>query len=268
MKNIHFTLIQFLFSALIIIAFHIPQTIKANEYWNETEIGGIVNKYSAVISFDPCENSIIVESTLGYFVGDTVLIIQMQGASASFSASNNFGSLTSLNNAGNFEFNYIKQIIGNTVYLLNINKKGFDYNKGSVQLVRVPYYKTNVKVINEITSEPWNGKTGGIVCVLADGNINLRANINVSGKGFRGGIANNRRSNLVECEGNDYFRGPNRKAGQKGESIIAMEQNYNYSKGRAITGGGGGVNHNSGGGGGGNAGGGGLGGYQLSNCGP
>ena len=43
-----------------------------------TNISGVINIYTPVLTQGPCANVITVSSSAGFSVGDTVLIIQMQ----------------------------------------------------------------------------------------------------------------------------------------------------------------------------------------------
>ena len=58
-----------------------------------------------------------------------------------------------------------------------------------VQMVRVPYYN-NVTVKTTLTSQPWddpsNPNTGGVVAFIVGRSLKLNADIDVSGKGFKG----------------------------------------------------------------------------------
>ena len=40
----------------------------------------VINIYTEVLAYDICTNQITVANDSGYFVGDTVLLIQMKGA--------------------------------------------------------------------------------------------------------------------------------------------------------------------------------------------
>jgi len=40
----------------------------------------VINSYTPVIAFDPCKNRLTVSDASEFHVGDTVLLMQMQGA--------------------------------------------------------------------------------------------------------------------------------------------------------------------------------------------
>lgn len=228
----------------------------------------IINNYTSVLAFNPCDNKIIVEDASAFNIGDTVLVIQMKGAIIDSSNSSAFGTVTNYKNAGNYEFNYIKSKSGNIIELKNVVTKQYDVTNGKVQLVRVPYYQDVTFTFN-LTCLPWDGSKGGIVALNVQNTLTLNANIDVSGKGFKGGIGYNSQNNTLDCFENNYNYplSSNANAGMKGESIVSISNNIICGKGSPAGGGGGGLGHNSGGGGGANGGGGGFGGYQLDACG-
>src|ERR1035437_1655864 len=137
-----------------------------------TSISGVINIYTKVTAFG-C-NSITVASASGYNQGDTVLVIQMKGANIdTISNTPSFGSIRKYNDAGNYEFNIIKSISGNIIYLKNALLNVYDPS-GLVQLIRVPYYN-NVTVSGTLTALPWNGNTGGVLVFNAAGTVTLNA---------------------------------------------------------------------------------------------
>lgn len=227
----------------------------------------IVNDYSPVLSFNACANKLIVPDASAYKIGDTVLLIQMKGAIIDSNNTSSFGSITNYRNCGNYEFNYIKSISNNTIELKNLLLKNYDFNDGKVQLVRVPYYQ-NLSTTNTLTAKAWDGTTGGVLAINVAQTLTLNQNIDVSGKGFRGGSSVNPFNSSLTCFENNYtYPNGTIKAASKGESIYNIGDNNSCGKGANANGGGGGNGHNSGGGGGSNAGKGGFGGYQLLTCG-
>ena len=230
-------------------------------------IGGIINLYTPVTGFLPCQNKLTVIDATGYNVGDTVLLIQMKGAIIDSSSTTSFGNITDYKNAGNYEFNYIKSKNGNVIELKNVLLRQYDIPHGKLQLIRVPYYN-DVTVTTPLTCLPWDGEKGGVLVFNVNTTLTLNQDIDVSGKGFRGGIGFNSNSGVLSCNLNDFsYPSSNSNSGLKGESIADISLNKVRGKGKIGSGGGGALGHNSGGGGGGNGGTGGLGGYQLDNCG-
>ena len=230
----------------------------------EAGIGGIINAYTPVLSLNTCNNKINVEDASAFNVGDTVLVIQMKGAVIDTSNTSSFGTVTDYKNSGNYEFNYVKSKTGNIIEFKNVLTRQYDVPNGKVQLVRVPYYQ-NVNIASTLTCLPWDGSKGGVLVFNVQDTLTLNADIDVSGKGFRGGVPLN--SSIVTCNAQLYFYDPlSNNGAQKGESINIISNNINYGRGSSANGGGGGNAHNSGGGGGGNAGQGGQGGDQWDQC--
>ena len=227
----------------------------------------IINEYTPVLSIDPCKNYLVVVDANKYNTGDTVLLIQMKGAVIDSSNTAAFGTITDYKHAGNYELNYVKSKAGNVIELKNVLTRQYNIPTGKVQLIRVPYYN-NIILSDTLTCLPWDGNKGGVLVLNVANNITMNADINVSGRGFRGGLSKNPFSNTLTCGRND-FSYPNTSiiSAAKGESVRETSPENVYGKGANANGGGGGNGHNSGGGGGSNSGSGGLGGYQLEACG-
>ena len=223
-------------------------------------IGNIINVYTEVTGFSPCNNELIVADAFKYNIGDTVLLIQMKGAVIDSTNTANFGTITDYKSSGNYEFNIIRKKNGNSIGLLNQLERSYDIPHGKVQLIRVPYYNT-VNINSKLTCLPWDGSKGGVLVFNVKGNINMLADIDVSGMGFRHGTAMN--STLTTLNEQAYYYDSYTNQGaEKGEGIHTISTNKNYGRGAPANGGGGGNGHNTGGGGGANGGKGGEGGDQ------
>ena len=197
--------------------------------------------------------------------GDKVLIIQMKGAVIDTSNTNNFGTVTNLNNCGNFEFATVSSISGNTILLQTAVLNNY-FIAGRVQLIRVPQY-INVSVGSPLSCLPWNGSVGGVLAFEVSGILTLNSNIDVSGKGFRGGTLCQNPDGSCGAGYSDFFYPVNSGFGaEKGEGIAIVSASKNGGRGPLANGGGGGNKHNSGGAGGGNFTKGGLGGKQADFC--
>jgi hypothetical protein len=228
------------------------------------QISGVVNQYIDVTAIDYSCNRVTVSNATGYVAGDFVLLIQMKGATINATTTSAaFGSVTAINDAGNYEFQRINSVSANDIYF-NYTILNTYTISGLVQLVKVPEY-TNVTVNATLTGAAWNGLTGGIVAIKASGTVTLNANITTDGIGFRGG-------NFSLADGNcNFFTNTfasaiSTQVSQKGEGIYGIPSNQNYGLAKNTNGGGGGNLHNSGGGGGSNWGSGGSGGRQSSGC--
>ena len=270
-------MLRFTFLLLLLIpAYSYNQVISGNKMTKQVpavnkpqhDPPAVINLYTEVLAHDICTNSITVANDSGYNAGDTVLLIQMKGAVVDTGNTASFGTILDYRNAGNYEFNYISQKSGNVITFLNRLNKTYDIPTGVVQLVRVPSYKTG-SFSGGLTCDPWNGTKGGILAVFSTISLESYENIDVSGRGFRGGEGYNSVYSALTCNQNSYiYTLSSQFAAFKGESIASFSQNYFKGKGSFAGGGGGGNSHKAGGGGGGNGGSGGLGGIKLIHVAP
>ncbi|MDZ4705256.1 MAG: PKD domain-containing protein [Saprospiraceae bacterium] len=240
------TMFQKLATLLCVLAFSFPAL-------TQTALSGVINRYAAITAIDYCQNSAILADASGFGPGMTVLLIQMKGATINTSNTASFGDITDIGHAGRFEKAAIASLSGNTVFFQNALVNTY-HTGGIVQLVYVPVYE-NATVTGTLSAAPWNGQTGGILALEVSGTLTLQADLDVSGKGFRGGIAEittaNNCSWLVSING--YAYGPNDWRGAaKGEGIADFAASQQTGRGAQANGGGGGNDHNAGGGGGGN----------------
>jgi len=225
---------------------------------SEEPLSGVINTYGCVT--DWCGNSLEVDQAEQFSVGDTVLIIQMQGAAIDTSNTADFGTILNYGSAGLHELNIITDIQSETIVLGRPLQHNYDVN-GRIQIVDRPYLGNTI--VGGLTCLPWNGKTGGVLAFSAD-QLELADHIDVSGRGFRGGQAQSdppmpntapfpiRTSYVFPADSIDA-------SGKKGEGIAVLTSQIKRGKGSS-QGGGGGNDHNAGGGGGANAGEGGMGG--------
>ncbi|MDX2034877.1 MAG: DUF11 domain-containing protein [Blastocatellia bacterium] len=226
----------------------------------------VVNKYAKLMFDAPAgAGAITIENPGGangldpatLTPGDLLMIIQMAGATIDSNDGPNYGMVTSLNNAGRYEFVTVNQVDGNIV-TLNPPCGGlrFSYTAaGKVQVIRVPQFTTlTVNAGASLTAPAWNGVTGGIVSIHVETNAVLNGTVDVSGIGFRGGA-------LSAAGGggfrSDYVSSQQDFGAEKGEGIAGYQTDYDniggrYGRGAAGNAGGGGTSHNTGGGGGAN----------------
>jgi len=234
-------------------------------------VSGVLNSYYHITAVNTATNSVTVDNVSGLFVGQPVLVIQMKGAAIAATNDANYGNITSINSAGNYEFNIICSITGNDVWLKNKLVNAYDPN-GQVQLVSYPSYPS-MTIAGAVTGQAWDPVTGkgGVVVLSATGTITLNADVDVSGQGFQGGALVNYAIPPYNCDwittvsdyyynlpASGYYTG-----GKKGEGVAAYILNEEYGRGKLASGGGGGDNGNSGGAGGGNYGAGGAGGQRT-----
>lgn len=237
-----------------------------------TNLSGVVNTYIAVTGINIPSNELTLSSSTGLVIGDTVFVIQMQGAIMNSTNTASFGNIVDPASAGKYEFNVICGITGNTITLERNLLNAYDPVSGSVQLIPVTTYN-NVNVNGALTAQAWNGSTGGVIVIAApNGFVSLGANITANGVGFRGGVLQDLVSGCTcanfGTQYTDFFYPINNWRGaRKGEGIASIITNMESGRGKQVTGGGGGNDHNSGGAGGGNFGDGGNGGNaSASSC--
>lgn len=191
--------------------------------------------------------------------GDLVLIIQMAGATPDVNdpTSPSFGSVANLNSAGRYEFAGVVGTTGTDTINLGCGLKHAYSAAGKTQVIRVPQY-TNLTIGEDasVTATDWNGTVGGVVAVHAMNTITLTGDIDVAGKGFRGGRAHDG-STAAATDVDTYATDEATWGGMKGEGIAGDPNDagytYAYGRGAMANAGGGGNSHNAGGGGGANA---------------
>jgi len=211
-------------------------------------LSGTVNSYCTITAVNSVSNIVTVDNATGLSAGQRVLVYQAKGAAINAANSSAYGDLSSLNNAGGYEFNTICSISGNDVWLLYPMVNVYDPT-GQLQLVTVPSNPT-VTVTGTITAQPWDPSTGkgGIVALEATSTLNLNADIDVSTQGFQGGALVNYPSPPYNCDWfvtvSDYYYGlpasGDNTGAKKGEGIAAYITNEEYGRGKLANGGGGG----------------------------
>lgn len=233
--------------------------------YSQTNISGVINDYTEVTNVNMASNSIIVSSVTDFSVGDKVLMIQMQGATIDESQANTFGDILDYGSAGNYEFQEICSINGSTIYFEFTMLNSYDSN-GKVQLISVPTYTDALISGADLTAQPWNGSTGGVLVFDVEGTLDFGSqNIDVSEQGFVGGQAVPSGAGCVFLEDQTYYSDLTSvdETALKGEGIALQISTKECGRGPQANGGGGGNNHNGGGSGGANYGYGGAGGQRI-----
>jgi gliding motility-associated-like protein len=252
----------------------------------QTRLNGVSNnKYGRVTSIG--SDYVIVNDPLEFAqfgVNDTVMVIQMKGAQAKIAEDNSYGNLQAITGApGKYEFLTVLNIdpLLKKIVFRNIIINSFDVT-GDVQIVKIPSYNS-VIVDAVLTCAPWDSlkHTGGVLSMIVGKTIKLNANIDVTGKGFRGGDTVSGTGICVQLNGTRFnkfsFPRDSTNSGFKGESPASLGwidfaiqypvfPNYSKGKGANLSGGGGGNGNSSGGGGGANYGAGGKGGRENPTC--
>lgn len=166
--------------------------------WSQgKQISGVINVYKRVVAIGPGLDNVTLNTVDSISPGDTVLIIQMQGVGI-VTTKGNYGNFvqTKFGEPGGYEFLLVQSVDGGTkkVVFRNNILNTFDI-KGSVQLVRVPYYNS-ATVTGKLTSKSWDNieRTGGVLAMILGRKLKLNAEIDVSGKGFFRGKDTDRKS--------------------------------------------------------------------------
>jgi gliding motility-associated-like protein len=240
----------------------------------------VINKYSEVTGiYNKDSSKLIVNAPKIFKKGDTVIIYQAKGVDWNYDQI----TIKHLNFAGRFEYHTILETdtIGDTITLdrkLSISNKARYETNSLIQIVKVPSFKKYV-ANQTLTALPWDGTKGGIFAMIAD-TLDLLADINVTGQGFRGGdpsidpskdtLCVNSKNDPPSFQKNYYPLSAKDTAGLIGESVVVDSLPFMRGGMNIYNGGGGGLGFHSGGGGGANFGSGGQGGgeacYCFSNC--
>ncbi|HSO78047.1 MAG TPA: hypothetical protein VLQ76_05725, partial [Bacteroidales bacterium] len=147
-------------------------------------VTGQVNRYAKVLTVGA--DYVTVQNASDFSPGDTVMVIQMSGAEINASATLPGNMQNSIGSPGSFEIAIVQSVVGNQITITrNIL---FPYDpEGKVQIIRLGIYLDAV-VNAELSCAPWDSttSTGGVLAFMAN-KLTLNADINVSGKGFKGG---------------------------------------------------------------------------------
>ena len=262
-----------IFSVLIMLFTLVPESMG-----QEAISGSGLNIFAKVDSVGVDYVRIITDP--GFAVNDTVLLIQMKGVGIRSGETtppttpDQDGSLYGNGNLlkgkyGWYEFLIIESLTGSGPYRAKfrnnlIDNLAFD-PEASVQMVKVPSFGDAI-VTSELTTPAWDSTTGtgGVLAMVVGRTLTLNADINVSGKGFRGGTADVVAGVCVSdgWNGNGFNAYPylTNDAGIKGEGIashledgsLLLFADHARGYGNVLNAGGGGNGRFGGGGGGGN----------------
>jgi large repetitive protein len=223
----------------------------------------INNYYTIATNLNIGDTTVTLNNVTGLSTGDILMIYQAQGATINATDAAAYGTVTALNNAGNYEFVSVRSIAGNTVTINTICTTGLRLAytaTGKIQAVRVPQYSSlTVSGAGTIVATAWNGTSGGIVAAFVQNTatISVAGGINVSNQGFRGGGLEQNTSAQGAGVITTFRSASGNDGAEKGEGIAGSVTDYDslngrYSRGAPANGGGGGNGHNAGGGGGSN----------------
>jgi gliding motility-associated-like protein len=233
----------------------------------------IVNNYLKVIQVLGDRVSVESSSEIDLFLpGDKVMLIQMTGGEKGIDiAQYRTDMYTGIKQCGKFEILQVAEIQKIPEYrVLFTDSIDNTYNNDErLQLVRIP--ESDKYVVNsKVTAKEWDGNSGGIIAIIGHDTIDLQADIDASGNGFRGGQAENIPSVTCRTWSPDtvnWTESETGRAGHKGEGIISTGYIYTRGPSNALNGGGSGYGMFTGGGGGSNYQAGGRGGNQMVGCG-
>lgn len=190
--------------------------------------------------------------------GEVVLLHQTQDA---FAISGDGAPIADVADAGAYELARVRRVEGNLLRFDRTLARGYssDDDGRTAQACRVPQHgSVTITSGGTLRARPWDGRSGGIVALLATGEVRIEGEIDASAAGFRGGTpsANGGVPDIVIFDTtatNGGFKGE----GLDGRSFVTA------GRGNMANAGGGGNGLNAGGGGGSNGGAGGLGGRQI-----
>ncbi|MCK5847489.1 MAG: T9SS type A sorting domain-containing protein [Bacteroidales bacterium] len=223
-----------------------------------------VNAYAKVSSISGSTINVINvnESNDLFEVGDDFFIMQMQDdvIGSNTADNSNFGNLNSIENAGLFTrytISSVNRSSGLTSITVTDNTWLSLYTisaNTSVQVISFPVLGGggSFTTSSDYSCLAWDGNIGGVLAFDVGGDLTLLNDINVDGKGFRGGSVDGGSSGScnasiyrISTTGNYYA--------DKGEGIYKnTNSDYVSGRGHILSGGGGGNSHNAGGAGGGN----------------
>jgi len=230
--------------------------------FSQTNIGGIVNTYHKVTGVNYTQSGVKLDNVNGISVNDRVMIVQMKGATVNTTNTNSFGSVSSLNEAGNYELATVCDVRNDSVFLLQQLLNVYTVQH-KVQLIKIPVYVA-ATVTSPLEPAVWDSAAGkgGVLAIIVSETLTLNSPVSASGKGFKGGAfykdAGGCGSNVFtnfsyNPTPTTYLFSPNVQFGAyKGESVSDLPLIFDGGKGACANGGGGGNNHNNGGGGGSN----------------
>jgi hypothetical protein len=189
-----------------------------------------------------------LEQLEGVRPGDRLFLIQMQGAAIdTLSDAHRYGEVLELGTAGRHELVDVVDVDG-AAQALQVRGQGpgeglrYGYSAaGRTQVLRVPRYgKLTVTSRGVLTAPAWNGKTGGVVVVIAD-TVRVDGELTASARGFRGGQA----STGTAAVSRRFRMANGTLGGERGEGIGGGREVYDtsggrYGRGAAANGGGGG----------------------------
>ncbi|MDZ7737946.1 MAG: hypothetical protein U5K32_02535 [Bacteroidales bacterium] len=206
------------------LLFIIPVMAGVTLYGSPQDISGVVNTYARVNTVES-QDAVILDDVSGFSDGDTVLVIQMKGVSVQLTQSGGFGTAVQyVGEPGYYEFIIVELVEpGPKRLTFRSNLMGHSTydTTGFIQVIKVPSYES-ATVTGELSCAPWDSisGTGGVLALTVNKKLSLNADIDVTGKGFKGGPA----AILDGTPFDDtlfYYPESSIVAGRKGESMAS-----------------------------------------------
>lgn len=182
-------------------------------------VSGVINSYATCSG---ASGQAVLTTGLSVSVGDIVLCHQSQGTGA-----------------GNWQLLTVKST-GSGNFTANENLD-FTYGTGA-QAVLVPQY-TGGTLSGTVTGTSWNGTTGGIIALMANGDLTVSGALNAASIGYLGAVAQTgSNTSATQGEGTVGARGTtsvnaNGNGGGGGASQPGISQNGGGGGGNATAGG-------------------------------
>jgi PKD repeat protein len=216
----------------------------------QTSLSGIPNEYANMVSQNECENSITITNSDVFVPGMGILILQSSGADINLSDNSSYGTINTLNGAGQYEYNQIVSINGAALSLAY--ELIHNYDVAHTQVIGFQIHE-NASIDGLVFPQEFDGVAGGVVVIEVTNTLTINADIDVSGLGFEGGATTTPLVNncSVITNANGYvYDASNWRGAPKGKGIANLTNTATSGRGAPANGGGGGNDHNSGGGGG------------------
>lgn len=191
---------------------------------------------------------------------DLLLLIQSQGAAIVTTDSLSFGLVQSLEGAGRFELVGVREILAAQNQIRVYDWCGGLKNRYAAdltQIIRVPQYESLLIGSGRTAlARPWDGTLGGVLAIRVAGELQLDGQLEVTGRGFRGGATSRFMLGRLPGFRDLYASFSPQDGAPKGESAAGGDSLYQmlgpFGRGAVANGGGGGNRILAGGGGGAN----------------
>lgn len=247
--------------------------------------GQVVNTYAPVTAAVAAgATTVTVGAPTGaaasFAPGQLVMLLQTRGGFTAplVSGSGTAVTLSAATKTGRYELARVATVAAGTVTFTHGTVNAFDANQ--TQLITVPEYTTvTINAAAKLVAQAWDGasSTGGVLAFLAKGAVANAGVIDVSERGFRGGVrvTAGGPSGCAAEDGVPTAGGAGAGGAHKGEGLDPTAYSttntyvgataHHFGRGNVGNAGGGGNCFNSGGGGGGHGGAGGAGGDTNAN---